>query len=507
MTKKWLAVITALSLAGFWCLWRRSHVHALRVAADAAAPLRAIPMIPPPTAPKPSRPAAAAPRPVSARLPEAAAPVTAAPAPRPAASAVPEVPAAIALTSAPPAALSPAELHTELIPQNITILDCDYSQDIVGPGTTFGVDIDGSGFSQEFQKMIRLESGSSDVRIKNMRLVTANQIHADLEVNASAQTSYVYPSVWIQDLPVFRAEKPFGVVRAGEVLDIKLIGVSQDGHTQPFQVVTNLDETMAKQLWVESTVPGVTVKRLQPRLPFAVDGVLDIVDPTRGGECGLVASLYSHEIFRRENLVRLVLPDLGRNGWTYGINCPEPFHRPGDTIRLTLVGSGFSPRDLKVLKARVQDLQIRPASFSYVSPTEIEFTFTVPPAAAERSYEVTVLGAHDRVIRKAQDVFTVVPPLWVARVTLAPQATPGGTSTLRVIGRGLTPDFSNNLQVSADEPGIRASGFKFIDASTLTADITFSAAVAPGDYWLHLASAGKPVQPHFGSVITVAGAR
>jgi hypothetical protein len=399
------------------------------------------------------------------------------------------------------------ELHEELIPANITILDCRYAQEIVAPGTAFGVDVVGSGFNLEFQKMIQLESGSPDVRVKDMRLVTANQIHANLEVSASAQTGYVYPSVWIQGLPVFRAETPFGVIRAGEVLDIKLVGVSQDGHTQPFRVVTNMDETTAKQLSVASTVPGLAVKRLQPRLPFAVEGILDIVDPERGGECGLVVSLNSHEIFRRANLLRLVRPDLGLAGWVYEISCHHPFHRPGDLVRLTLVGSGFSPVDVGSLKARVQDLEIGPASFSYVSPTKIEFTFKIPPGAAERSYDVTVLGARDRVVRKAQNLFTVVPPLWVEKVAVSPQATPGGKSTLRIIGRGLTPDFAKNLQVSADEPGISASGFKFIDDSTLAADIAFSAAVAPGDYWLHLAAAGKPVQPQFGSLITVAGAR
>jgi len=104
------------------------------------------------------------------------------------------------------------ELHKELIPKNIEIVRCYYSQEIAPPGTTFGFDINGSGFTSEFEKMIRVEAGHDEVTIKNMHLVTANQLHGDMMVGSGAPTGFVYPRVLIKGLPVFRAPDPFAAV-------------------------------------------------------------------------------------------------------------------------------------------------------------------------------------------------------------------------------------------------------------------------------------------------------
>ncbi|MFA6003715.1 MAG: hypothetical protein WC881_06575, partial [Elusimicrobiota bacterium] len=307
---------------------------------------------------------------------------------------------------AQPAALAPGELHKELIPKDIVLLSCEYSQDVAAPGMTVGVDIVGSGFGPEFQQMIRLESGSGDVRVKDMRLVTANEIHAELEIAASAKTGYVFPSVSIQNLPVFRAGHALGVVRKGEVLDINRLGESEDGHTQAFRVITNLDENMARQFWVQSTCQGLLANNIQPRLPFAVDGVLAIDDPEHGGDCGGVISLYSREIFRRDSLVRLVQLELEHSAWVYRIACDDAFHRPGEAVRMVLKGSGFSPAYAHLLKLRVEDLKVKSVVFSYLSPSEIGLSFVLPSNAGERPYEVTILGDKGRILHKSPGVFS-----------------------------------------------------------------------------------------------------
>src|SRR5437016_147826 len=48
------------------------------------------------------------------------------------------------------------ELHKELIPKNIEIVRCYYTQQVAPPGTTFGFDINGLGFTSEFEKMIKV---------------------------------------------------------------------------------------------------------------------------------------------------------------------------------------------------------------------------------------------------------------------------------------------------------------------------------------------------------------
>ena len=148
------------------------------------------------------------------------------------------------------------ELHKELIPKNIEIIRCYYSQEVTPPGKTFGFDIDGSGFTSEFEKMIKVESGHEHVIVKNLHLVTANQIHGDMEIEPDAKTAFVYPRVLIQGLPVFSAPDPFAVVRKGEVLTVFFISMEENGRGGRFRVITNLDEELVKTFQIHAEHTG-----------------------------------------------------------------------------------------------------------------------------------------------------------------------------------------------------------------------------------------------------------
>ena len=60
------------------------------------------------------------------------------------------------------------ELHKELIPKNIEIIRCYYSQEVTPPGKTFGFDINGSGFNSEFEKMIKVEAGHENMQLSKI---------------------------------------------------------------------------------------------------------------------------------------------------------------------------------------------------------------------------------------------------------------------------------------------------------------------------------------------------
>jgi len=107
----------------------------------------------------------------------------------------------------------PVELHEELIPRNIDIVRFYYSQPITGPQSRIGFDINGSGFTKEFEKMISVESGDPHVEVSDFRLVTPNQIHGDFVVAEKTATSVIFPTVLIQKKVVFQAPEPFGVIR------------------------------------------------------------------------------------------------------------------------------------------------------------------------------------------------------------------------------------------------------------------------------------------------------
>ena len=182
-----------------------------------------------------------------------------------------------ATTSATGAPVPPKlELHKELIPKNIEIVRCYYSQEVTPPGKTFSFDINGSGFTSEFEKMIKVDAGHEHIRVKNLHLVTANQIHGEMEVGDDAKTAFVYPRVLIQNLPVFSAPDPFAVVRRGEVLTVFFISMEENGRGGKFRVITHMDDALSKTFQVSPSTPGIQISDLQMQLPYVVEGHLQI---------------------------------------------------------------------------------------------------------------------------------------------------------------------------------------------------------------------------------------
>jgi hypothetical protein len=106
-------------------------------------------------------------------------------------------------------------MHRELIPKNITIERCYYTEEVVNPGTQFYFEINGSGFDSSFYRSITVDPDALDVEVKDLKLVTANQIQGLMAVGEAATTQYIYPKIVIRGLPVFKAPDPFGVVRHG----------------------------------------------------------------------------------------------------------------------------------------------------------------------------------------------------------------------------------------------------------------------------------------------------
>lgn len=448
-------------------------------------------------------------KPLTAAAPRKPAP----PASQPAKIAAKPAPVAPARSSAlqppPPSAAAPevvtagnmaVELHKDLIPKDVNIVRIYYSQEITGPATSFGLDINGSGFTSEFEKMITLDPGAKGLTVKNLRLVTANQIHGDIEVGPEAVTSYVYPIVMIKDLPVFIASKPFAVVRRGEVLSVKLTEMAEDGRSSGLRVMTNLDEKMFRQFWVESTMPGLKVSSLKPSLPYIVDGIVSITDAS-SGEYSLAVSIFSQEVYRES--VDVLMPNLGKTGLLSDINAKDRFRRPGDRLELQIEGTGFVLEDISLLSGSVPEHDMGSLNFSYVLPKLIQAFLIIPTSAPEGVYGIKIKGARGKTLLEDQNIFTIVPALWLRGVSLEPPAAAGSRSVLKIIGRDFSAEFAASLKIEMDEPGIEVSNLRLVDESTLAADIAVGAAVAPGDYLLHLSANGKALKAHGGSIIKV----
>jgi hypothetical protein len=397
----------------------------------------------------------------------------------------------------------PIVLHKELIPKNIEIVRCYYDREIVGPDTTFGFDINGSGFTDEFQNMIRVDAGGLDIEVKNLRLVTANQIHGDMVVGSAQTTDFIYPRVLIHDLPVFRAPDPFAVVRPGEVLIIIFVSLAEDGRSGRFRVITNLSDTMAKEFKLVASHPGLEISNMEFHLPFAVEGILSIGPGVPQGEYGMTAFIGQRQVWKGDHMIRIVRPNVGLTGFVQGISAEDMYHRPGDTVQLYLHGSGLTPVYTSVLSGKVNEFDMGPSSFTFISASQMRFSFNVPPNAPLRSYGVSVYGQKNQQLYTKNDVFTLVPPNWIAGVQIAPPIRSGQQGQLRIVGRDLSPAFVQGIELSTDEPGIQLKNLRRLDNSVAVTDISVSTSVAPGDYWIHLTSEGKAIQPPYGSIIKV----
>ncbi len=395
------------------------------------------------------------------------------------------------------------ELHKELIPKNIEIVRCYYNQEITPPGVTFGFDINGSGFTSEFEKMIKVKVENAGIRVKNLKLATANQIHGDLEVGPEAATAFSFPRVLIKDLPVFSAPDPFAIVRKGEVLTVIFISMEENGRAGRFRVITNLDEELFKQFRVEPSTPGLQISAIEPHLPYAVEGTLRIGQGVPPGEYGLVVKVAEKEVYRRNGMIRIVRPNIGQSGFIQGLRAEDLYHRPGDEIQVYVQGSGLSRQDAEALEGQVDGYAMGRGTFTFLSGAQMRLVFNAPPSIPVGTYGVTVSHSGGPVLFQKKDVFKIVPPNWVVGVQVSPPVRAGGKSLLKIVGRDLSSQWMEHLHIDLDEPGISISGLHRVDSSTLAADISVKASVAPGDYWLHLSVNGRKIDPPFGSIIKV----
>ena len=384
---------------------------------------------------------------------------------------------------------------------------CYYTQEVVPPGKVFGFDINGSGFTSQFEKMIRVESGHDHVLIKNLHLVTTNQIHGEMEVGADAKTGFVYPRVLIRKLPVFSAPDPFAIVRKGEVLTVFFVSMEENGRGGKFRVITHLNEELAKTFRIEPSTTGIQISDLQPQLPYLMEGHLQIGPGVSAGEHGLTIFIDGKQAFKRTGMIRIVHPNIGQTGFVQGLTAEEKYHRPGDTIQIYVQGTGLSAQDTSTLDAKVTEFDLGKASFTYISPLQLRMSFNSPTTIPPGSYSVRVMSGTGQTLYEKSDVFKIVPAHWVAGIQVSPPVKAGGQSVLKVMGRDFSDDFVGTFRIDVDDPGIRITNLKRTDASTLTADIAVTAAVAPGDYWLHLTAQGQKITPPFGSIIKVESAQ
>lgn len=393
-------------------------------------------------------------------------------------------------------------MHRELIPKDITIVRCYYDEDVVNPGTTFAFSVNGSGFNEDFNRMISMDMDALDIDVKNLRLVTANQILGIIVVGPEATTEYVYPKVLIHGLPVFRAPDPFGVVRHGEVLDIQLTGIDETGQSGHFQAITNLDDTLLKLFHLEPTTPRLEISRQTSELPFYVRGDITIAPGLHIGSYGLTARIGAHELFRKDPLVDVVKPDVGRTGSVSRFKATTLAHRPGDPLVINLEGSGFVPSDANFLTATIDKFDMGQGSITYLSAGKMEVRFIIPFNTPVGAYG-TVLRHKTKVIHQQNNVFGIVPPNWLSGARLPQPLAPGGKGTVQILGRDITPAFAQGLQIETDDPGLQVSGLRLQDNNTIVADVQVSTSVAPGDYLLHVRSGDRNLHLPSGSIIQI----
>lgn len=423
------------------------------------------------------------------------------------ASPAPTVPTPVPLIPAPSSTtlVVPAGqegMHRELIPKNITIERCYYTEEVVNPGTQFYFDINGSGFDNRFYNSISVDPDALDIEVQNLTLVTANQIRGLMVVGDAATTQYIYPKIVIRGLPVFRAPEPFGVVRRGEVLDIHLTSIDDTGQWGKFRIITNLDNTLYPRLSVQPTTTHLDVSDLKPQLPFYVDGTIEIAPGLASGSYGLRVLLGNHEIFQKKPLVDVVRPNIGKSGSIENVQAVELAHRPGDTVEFVVEGSGFQANQVANLTAKIDTVPTSPATFTFASAGKYTMALTLPSTIAKGVYSVTIESQGKPVFQK-KAAFAVVPPDWLSQVQLTRPLLPGQTGEVQLIGRDLSPAFLSQLRVDVDDPGLKVSPLRLSNDRTIAADLQVSTGVAPGDYIIHVYKDDKELRLPRGNIIKI----
>ncbi len=405
--------------------------------------------------------------------------------------------AAAPSTMAPP----PVQIHKELIPKDIEIVRVYYSAMISGPASSIPFDINGSGFTKEFEKMITVESGQPDAAVKNLALVTPNQIHGTLEISAQSKTMVAFPRVLINGKVVFQAPEPFAVIRPGEVLNFVFTEMGESGRSGRFRVFTNLDQQMFSEFKVSVSTPAIQISALEPVLPFIVDGTI-IIGPAVGGEYDIDVSIKGKSLWFRKGIVRVVRPNVGQSGLIQRVQASDGFQRPGDRVKFVIQGSGFQPQDVNLIQATIKGLDTISSSFTYVSPGRLDLEIMLPSNAPEKIYGLT-LSAGSEVLQDLPNAFEVVPRNWPRLLRLDPPLVPGGQSMLSLVGRDLDADFISNIKIETDEPQLTIGAFKLANSQRADASISAGPDVKSGDYLLKMTSSGKPVNPEAGSLIRV----
>ena len=393
-------------------------------------------------------------------------------------------------------------MHRELIPRNISIERCYYTEEVVNPGTQFYFDFNGSGFDSSFYRSITVDADALDVEVRDLRLVTANQIQGLMVVGDAATTQYIHPKIFIHGLPVFRAPQPFGVVRRGDVLDINLTSIDESGQWGKFRVITNLDNALYDRIKVEPTSAHLETSNIKPLLPFYVDGTIEIAPGLSSGSYGLRVLMGTHEIFRKQPLVDVVRPNVGKSGSIENVEAKELAHRPGDTVDFDIEGSGFLPTQTASLSAKIDNVDAPPAVFTYVSPGKYTMSLIAPTTITKGVYGITIKHKNAVVFHKKSG-FAIVPPNWVSQVRLTQPLSPGKSGQIQVVGRDLSADFMSTLHLEVDESRLKLTPLRLQDNRTLVADLDVAADVAPGDYIIHVYAGDKELRLPRGNIIKI----
>jgi len=372
-----------------------------------------------------------------------------------------------------------------LIPRGITVTDMRFQEEVVAPGTSFGFDVNGTGFDENFYRMITIDADALDIQVKNLQLVTANQIRGQIAVGEAALTTYVKPLIYIRGKAVFRAPEPFGVVRRGEVLDIELTSIDEGGQWGQFRIITNLDTALFNRLKISPTTPKLEVGNFKPRFPFYVEGVIQIAETLSAGQYGLIVSMGTRELFRKSPLVDVVKPTVGKGGSIEDIKAVSPAHRPGDTALFILRGSGFAARDAASLTAVVPEFEMGPSTITYMSQGRLQVMIGIPAAAPTGLYGMRIQSGAKKLFEK-KSLFALVPANWLSGVKLAAPLSAGSSGTLFLTGRDISPEFAGALRIETDEPDLKVTNLRQQDIATLAADVQAGPNVRPGDYLIHV---------------------
>lgn len=393
-------------------------------------------------------------------------------------------------------------MRPEMIPRSIMIERCYYTEEVVNPGTQFYFSINGTGFTADFYRSISVDADALDVEVKNLQLMTANQIRGLIVVGDAATTQYIRPIVNVRGVPAYRSVESFGVVRRGEVLDILLTSIDESGQWGKFKVITNLDSAAYSRIKIEPTSDKLDVSNLKPQLPFYIEGAIEIAPGASSGSYGMRVLAGGRPIFRKQPLVEVVKPDVGKTGSVEGVEAVEPARRPGDVVEFTVKGSGFTTAQKSHLTAEVPGVPTSPAEFTYVSAGKYTFRLTLPPALATGPYGI-VVKHKDRVVFERKAAFAVVPPNWIGAVRLVSPVSPGGSGQIQLQGRDLAPDFVRQLRLDVDEKKLTLGPLRQTDDRTLVADLQADAGIAPGDYIIHVYAGDKLLKIPRGNIIEI----